>query len=121
MTYESILGYNFRSFCRLYMDNIIIFSETLDQHWEHVNKVLTCLQQNNIQIAWSKMELARDSVEYLGIEYTKDGIRPARHILGKLQSLISIDFNQLQNWRSVRGLLNQFQRYGPRFNKLVEE
>ena len=121
MTYESILGYNFRSFCRLYMDDIIIFSETLDQHWEHVNKVLTCLQQNNIQIAWSKMELARDSVEYLGIEYTKDGIRPARHILEKLQSLISIDCNQLQNWRSVRGLLNQFQRYGPRFNKLVEE
>ena len=54
-------------FSRLYMDDIIILSHTLEDHWVHVSKVLPKLQENNIQIAWSKMEIAQRRTEYLGV------------------------------------------------------
>ena len=42
--------------------------------------------------------------------YQKWNSSPVRHILEKIYSVPSVDCSQILNWRSKRGLLNQFQR-----------
>ena len=87
----------------------------------HINAILARLQEHQVQIAWSKMEIAKTEIEYLGIEYSAQGMRPATHIMDKLNSLLDVDNSNERNWRSIQGLLNQYQKYGTRFSTLVEE
>ena len=67
------------------------------------------------------MNVAETKIEYLGIEYSARGMRPVTHIMDKLNSLLDVDSRNERNWRSIRGLLNQYQKYRPRFTTLVEE
>ena len=45
----------------------------------------------------------------------------ARHLIEKLYSLARVNCSKIHNWASIRGILNQFQRFGPRFTELVTE
>ncbi|CAF1133861.1 unnamed protein product [Didymodactylos carnosus] len=37
-----------RQFCQVYLDDIIIFSRTVEEHLDHLQKVLECLNRNNL-------------------------------------------------------------------------
>lgn len=91
LTYESILGTQFTPFCRLFMDKIKVFSKPLEEHWQHVNMVLTRLEEHNVEVVWSKTEITKSSEEYLWIDYRQDGISSCWHIFEKSQSLINVD------------------------------
>ena len=103
------------------MDDIIIFSRTVEEHWDHINRVFRKLQEHGIQIAWSKMELCKTDLEYLGMRFSNDQISPSPTILNKLFDLVSVDCSKISNWRTVQGLLNQYHRFGPRFQWLVQQ
>jgi len=43
-------------FCMAYLDNILIYLETLKEHKEHVKKVLRALQNRKLSVALEKCE-----------------------------------------------------------------
>ena len=61
-----------------------------------------------MQIAWSEMEVAREKIEHVGVEFGAWGFKPAKHIMEELESLIAMDCTKIHNWRSIRVLLNRF-------------
>ena len=55
------------------------------------------------------------------VEFAASGFKPAKHIMGELESLLAIDCTKIHNWRSIRGLLNRLQRFGPRFAQVIKD
>ena len=53
-------------FCVVYLDDILIYSRTPEEHEQHVDKVLQLLRQHKLHVQVSKCFLARKRVEFLG-------------------------------------------------------
>jgi len=50
----------------VYLDNILIYSDNITQHWSHVKEVLKRLWKVGLYAKAEKCEFHSDSVEYLG-------------------------------------------------------
>ena len=51
----------------VYLDDILIFTKTLEEHQEVVQRVMELLQQHNLSLKPEKCEFEKSSVEYLGV------------------------------------------------------
>ncbi|GBG81934.1 hypothetical protein CBR_g34116 [Chara braunii] len=63
-------------FVVVYLDDILIFSRSVEEHAQHVDKVLSLLRQHKYKINTKKCEFGRTRILYLGHEVSADGIRP---------------------------------------------
>jgi hypothetical protein len=50
----------------VYLDDILVFSETWDEHVRHVKKVLDTLKRENLYVKMSKCEFGKTTLVYLG-------------------------------------------------------
>jgi hypothetical protein len=101
-------------FVIVYLDNILIFSETWDEHVRHVNKVLDTLQREKLYVKLSKCEFGKTAPVYLG------------HIVGGGQ--LKIDPSKIDvivNWhepksvneiRSFLGVVQYWRRFISNFS-----
>ena len=71
---ESCLGELHLDWCIIYLDDIIIFSRTPDDHITRLEGVLEKLAKAGLKLKPSKCELFRSSLKYLGHIVSKDGI-----------------------------------------------
>lgn len=60
--------------CLIYLDDIIIFSATFEEHIERLQAVFQRLQEHNLKLKPSKCELFRNRVVYLGHVVSEEGI-----------------------------------------------
>src|SRR5438309_4261228 len=51
----------------VYLDNILIFTETIDEHREVTQRVLEILQRHKLYLQADKCEFEKTTVEYLGV------------------------------------------------------
>ena len=51
--------------CEVYLDDIIVFSNTLEEHVEHVRLVAERLKKLNLKIKIEKCKIAQEKIEYL--------------------------------------------------------
>lgn len=68
------LFFDHRSFVRAYIDDIIIFSDSAEEHEEHLKIVFDILQKARIHIAPDKSFLAYQSVQLLGCVANGEGV-----------------------------------------------
>ena len=66
------------SFVSVYLDDIIIYSETLEAHLEHLPLVLRRFDKDGLKLKPSKCHFVCGAVQYLGHTITPQGIRPIR-------------------------------------------
>ncbi|GBG88131.1 hypothetical protein CBR_g46620 [Chara braunii] len=64
------------SFVVVYLDDILVFSRTLQEHQGHLRQVLEKLREDNFKINAKKCEWAKTQVLYLGHVLDGDGIKP---------------------------------------------
>ncbi|CAH2087564.1 unnamed protein product [Euphydryas editha] len=62
--------------CMVYLDDVIVFSTSLDEHIHKLRTVFDRLRQTNLKVQLDKSEFLRKEVIYLGHTITKDGLRP---------------------------------------------
>ena len=60
--------------CLIYLDDIIIFSSTVEEHLERLEAVFSRLAQHNLKLKASKCEFLRSKCTYLGHVVSKQGI-----------------------------------------------
>ena len=62
-------------FCTAYLDNVLIFSETLEKYKVHVRKVMEALSTAGLHLKPEKCKFHKTEVEYLGIIISTGGIK----------------------------------------------
>lgn len=62
-------------FCTAYIDDILIYSDNLTKHWNHVQLVLKAMETAGLQLDVDKCEFHQSQVTYLGYVISTDGIR----------------------------------------------
>ena len=93
---------DFIEFCDGFFDDLIIFSETIEEHFLHLEKVLKKLAEYGMFINFEKYQFAMNSVDFLGHNISDKGILPTVHNLQKI-----LDFswpNDVDHLRSFLGM-----------------
>ena len=71
---ESCLGDLHLKHCIIYLDDIIIFSKTPEEHIERLRKVFEKLTAAGVMLKPSKCEFFKPRIEYLGHKVSENGI-----------------------------------------------
>src|SRR5687768_4551478 len=62
--------------CCIFIDDILVYGATSEEHERNLNEVLNRLKENNVTFNDKKCTYRRESVTFLGHELSKRGIRP---------------------------------------------
>jgi len=104
--------------CIVYLDDIIIFSTSLQEHVVRLKTILDRLRQYNFKIQLDKCEFLRKEVEYLGHVVTTEGIRPN---LDKIKAIIDFPIPKTpKQLKSFLGLLGFYRKFIKNFAKIVK-
>ena len=58
----------------VYLDDIVIYSDNVDDHWKHVRDVLQILRENKLYCKRSKCHFNQTSLSYLGYIMSSSGV-----------------------------------------------
>ena len=104
--------------CIPYLDDVIIFSKTFDEHVEHVRQVLRRLRTNGIKLKPDKYNFFRKEVHYLGQIVSAEGYRLDRNKIEAVSTLKNSIPRTIGDVRKLLGLLGYYRRYIENFHKL---
>ena len=64
-------------YCLIYLDKLIVFSRTTEEHLHYLRIVFDCLREYNLKLQPSKCSLFKEEINYLAHKVSKAGIRPS--------------------------------------------
>lgn len=62
--------------CCAYLDDVVIYSNTWDDHLQHLHRVLNKISEAGLTLNVSKCELPRQETRYLGFQLGNGEVRP---------------------------------------------
>ena len=107
----------FPEFCFALLDDILIFSKTIEEHKQHLHRVLTQLEKHNVKLNSKKCAFFASSLEFIGFDFLQDKIRITREKLQKIEDIARpTGRRQLQKFL---GFFNYFSRFVDRYSERV--
>lgn len=104
--------------CMVYLDDIIIFSSSLDQHLQDLRTVFDRLRNTNLKVQLDKCEFLRKEVLYLGHTITRDGLKPNDD---KIQAVLDFPLPKTTTEiKSFLGLVGYYRRFIQDFSKVTQ-
>lgn len=104
--------------CLVYMDDIIIYSTSLDEHMINLKKVLDALRGANLKIQLDKSEFLQKEVSFLGHIVTREGIKPNPDKIKAVQNY-PIPKSQ-KEIKQFLGLLGYYRKFIKDFARLTK-
>ena len=104
-------------FCAVYLDDIIIYSTTFQDHCNHVQQVFARLKEAGLKIKPEKCTFVVNEVSYLGHIVGSNGIKPDQK---KIQTMIDLPTpRNLKEVRMALGLFFYYRRFIQDFAKIA--
>ena len=104
-------------FIAVYLDDILIFSRNMEEHWEHLRWALSRLREAKLYGRLHKCEFLKDQVEYLGFEVGPRGIQASS---GKVRAIIEWPRPKgVHDVRSFLGLASYYRRFVRGFSEMA--
>ena len=72
--------------CYIYLDDLIIFSKTFEEHLERLEKIFKRLREINLKLSPKKCEFFKRKVKYVGNIVSEHGIEPDPDKIDKVQN-----------------------------------
>uniref|UniRef100_A0A0G4GBP0 Reverse transcriptase domain-containing protein n=1 Tax=Chromera velia CCMP2878 TaxID=1169474 RepID=A0A0G4GBP0_9ALVE len=73
-----------RDLALVYVDDIIVFSRSHDEHIQDLREVLGLVRKANLKLKLEKAQIAMTEVEYLGHTVSEKGVKPSRKNIRKI-------------------------------------
>lgn len=103
--------------CLVYLDDIIIYSSSLQEHIEKLRKVFDRLRTTNLKVTLDKCEFFRKEVLYLGHMITKDGLKPNND---KIRAVLDFPIPKTATEiKSFLGLVGYYRKFIKDFAKIT--
>ena len=109
-------------FCEVYLDDILIYSETFKGHLKHIETVMTRLQKNGLKLKQKKCHFAQLEVEYLGFILGNGAHRTSPRIIEAIQNFPEPVLGTKVNLKIVQsylGLCNFYRKFIHKYQDLV--
>ena len=117
MNMNNIFGHRIGKYIVVYMDDILIFSKTREEHLQHLREVFQILKDKKFHIKLKKCDFMKKEVKFLG------------HVVGKNGIAVDPDkIEVIKKWqrpkdkteiRSLLGFGNYFRRFIYRYSEMV--
>ena len=104
-------------FVAVYLDDVLVFSETLDDHLMHLRLVLERIGQAGLKLKPTKCHLVRQEVEYLGHIITPNGLLPNPKLIEAVRDF-AVPMS-VKETRQFLGLASYYRRFVPQFAKIA--
>ena len=102
-----------RSFALVYLDDIIVFSKSYQEHLGHLTQVFQALSDRNFILNPPKCEIFVQEINYLGHTITKETIKPVRE---KIEAILNMkDPHTLAAANKFIGALSWYRKFIPAF------
>ena len=106
------------NFSLAYLDDILIFSKTAEEHQQHIQQVFDRLRAHKLKFKLKKCAFFQESTKYLGFNITKDGIQPDTEKVEAIKNMLPP--SNVKEVRSFVGLCSYYRRFIPNFSQIAE-
>ncbi len=107
----------FDDFVVVYIDDILIYSGSLREHAEHLQKVFQRLRENKLYAKFEKCEFGVMEVDFLGHRITQEGLKVDDH---KVKAILDWEPpKSIPTLRSFLGLASYYCKFIKNFAKIV--
>lgn len=106
------------SFVFVYLDDILIFSNSPTEHKAHLRQLFERLQQHGLVLSLSKCQFGVTEIDFLGHKVNKNGVFPLKE---KVQAIL--DFPKpatVKGLQEYLGMVNFYHRFVPSAAKIMQ-
>ena len=115
---EASMGEMHLKECLIFLDDILIFSSTFDEHLKRLEAVFDKLEKHNLKLKPSKCEFFMREVKYLGHIVSEEGIRTDPD---KIEALKTWPIPEnVKSLRSFLGFAGYYRRFVKDYAKIIK-
>ncbi|XP_069100681.1 uncharacterized protein [Pleurodeles waltl] len=108
----------FKQYAAAYLDDIVIYSNTWEEHLTHLDTILQALRKAQLTANPEKCRLGLTSIKYLGYIVGNGLIRPQ---VEKIEAISRMSFpKRKKDIRAFLGLIGYYRRFIPHFSTVAE-
>ena len=116
-TMQTVLGEMIGQFVMVYLDDIVVYSKSEQEHEEHLRRVFDALEQNGLKLKASKCTFSAPSVELLGYIVSAEGIKCNPD---KTDAIANLQVPEtVKEVRSFLGMAGYYRQCVPQFAKVA--
>ena len=104
-------------FVLAYLDDILIYSLTYEEHVQHVRKVLTKLREKDLPVKLSKCEFHKHSISFLGYIVSEQGLSPDPKKIKAIEEWP--EPTCVRDVQALLGLLNYYRKFIEGFSSVA--
>ena len=100
----------FSKFCIIYIEDVLIFSKSIDEHWKHLYSFLSIIKFNGLVVSSPKIKLFQTKIRFLGYNIYQAKISPIDRVIkfaDKFPDEI-LDKTQLQRFLDSLNYVTEF-------------
>ncbi len=100
------------------MDDVIIFSDTFEQHLKDLREVFELIREAKLTLKFKKCQFLQRSVNYLGHVITAEGIKPNPAKIEQIKNYKTP--TSADEVRSFLGLVGYYRTFSPDFGAIAK-
>ncbi|RXN31663.1 Retrovirus-related Pol poly from transposon [Labeo rohita] len=106
--------------CIPYLDDVLCFSKSFDEHVQVLRKVLKALQRHGVKLKPEKCELFRKEVRYVGRLVSAEGVKVDPKDIEAVQALKHRRPQTVGDVRQLLGFLSYYRTYVQDFSRIAK-
>ena len=114
---QNCLGELNLTYCLIYLDDMIVFSEMPEEHLQRMRVVFNHLQEHGLKLKLSKCEVFKPEINYLAHHVSQKGVLPLKKNLESITQCLPLD--TYTKVKSFVGLVGHYRCFIKGFAKIA--
>ena len=115
---DRVIGPELEPYAFSYLDDIIIVTETFEEHLAMLERVLARIKEAGLTINREKSVFGRSEVKYLGVLVNRDGFRPDPDKIAPVMQYP--EPKNLKQLRRFLGMASWYWKFLPKFTTIAD-